>query len=332
MKLAIMQPYFFPYIGYWQLIHAADRFVLFDDVQYKRHGWINRNRILKPGGGWQYILVPLKKHSVTELIKNVKAHPDRQWKELIVVQLAHYKKKARYFDETIELVNASLYGNDEQDIAAINFSIIKHVCASLNIKTEIIRSSEQGFDYANVSDAGEWALRISEQMGAAEYINPAAGAELFDPEKFSASNIELSFLKSQEMVYPQRGDFEPSLSIIDVLMFNGIEGTKSLMKNHSIGSGDIRKTQDRYEMSAMFPIERDDEFYVFLKSRLPSGYRIEAEPSASYYSEWMFCYNLYDRDRLIQTFEGDYRTLAKGALVREAKELLRNLEREDKQC
>jgi hypothetical protein len=93
MKIAIMQPYFFPYIGYWQLIHAVDRFVLFDDAQYIRHGWVNRNRILKPGGGWQYILVPLKKHALTESIKNVQVNPDGKWHELIVRQLAHYKKK-----------------------------------------------------------------------------------------------------------------------------------------------------------------------------------------------------------------------------------------------
>ena len=121
-----MQPYFFPYIGYWQLIHAADCFVLFDDAQYMRHGWINRNRILKPGGGgWQYILVPLNKHTATESIKNVQAHPDKQWKELIIGQLTHYKKKARYFDEINELVREILFSNTEKCIATINFVIIK---------------------------------------------------------------------------------------------------------------------------------------------------------------------------------------------------------------
>lgn len=238
MKLAIMQPYFFPYIGYWQLIHAADRFVLFDDAQYMRHGWVNRNRILKPSGGWQYILVPLSKHAVTKSIKNVQAHPDRNWKELIIAQLAHYKEKARYFDETNEMVRETLFSNNEQSIAAINFAIIRKLCAYLDIKKEIIVSSEQNFDYADVGDAGEWALRIAEQIGAAEYINPAAGAELFSREKFSSSNIKLSFLKSQEIVYSQRRVFEPSLSIIDVLMFNGIEGTKEFLKNYSIESSD----------------------------------------------------------------------------------------------
>ncbi|MDO8206580.1 MAG: WbqC family protein [Gallionella sp.] len=236
--IAIMQPYFFPYIGYWQLIYAADYFVLFDDAQYMRHGWVNRNRILKPGGGWQYILVPLKKHAVTESIKNVHAHPDKKWKELIIGQLAHYKKKARHFDETNELVREILFSNNEQSIAAINFAIIKKLCAYLDIKKEIVVSSEQNFDYADVSDAGEWALRIAEQMEATEYINPAAGAALFNREKFSSSNIKLTFLKPQEIVYSQRCVFEPSLSIIDVLMFNGVEGTKDLLKNYSIESSD----------------------------------------------------------------------------------------------
>ena len=85
-------------------------------------------------------------------------------------------------------------------------------------------------------------------------------------------------------------------------------------------------------MPAMFPIERDDEFYVFLKSSLPPKYRIETEPSSAYYSEWMFHYDLYDGDRLMQTFKGDYRTLEKGTLVREAKKVLNNLEIGNKQC
>ena len=85
-------------------------------------------------------------------------------------------------------------------------------------------------------------------------------------------------------------------------------------------------------MSANFPIERDYEFYVFLKSSLPPRFRIEAEPSTSYYSEWMFHYNLYDGDLLLQTFKGDYRTVEKGALVREAINVLNKLEIEKEQC
>lgn len=238
MKLAIMQPYFFPYIGYLQLIHAVDKFVLFDDAQYMRHGWVNRNRILKPDGGWQYILVPLKKHTKTEPIKNVIAHPDKKWKQLIVAQLSHYKKKARYFKECNEIVEDILFSNDEHVISKINFLVIKKLCHLLDIKTEIIVSSQQSFDYSYVDDAGEWALRISEQMGASEYVNPIAGSDLFSKDKFTASNINLSFLKSNELIYSQFGDFQSSLSIIDVLMFNGVDGAKKLLNNYSIEEGE----------------------------------------------------------------------------------------------
>jgi hypothetical protein len=237
MKIAIMQPYFFPYIGYWQLIHAADCFVLFDDAQYMRHGWINRNRILKPGGGWQYFVVPLRKHSLKDSIKNIQVHPEIEWKERILAQLAHYKKKAPYFNETIEIVREILFGISVQNIAGINFSIISKMCKNLDINREIFLSSKKEFDYNNVGDAGEWALRIAEQMGADEYINPTSGAGLFSGDKFSSSNVKLCFLSSHEIVYSQRGVFEPSLSIIDVMMFNGADGAKELLLKYSIEPG-----------------------------------------------------------------------------------------------
>jgi WbqC-like protein family len=234
MIVAIMQPYFFPYIGYWQLIHAVDRFILLDDVQYIRHGWINRNRILKPAGGWQYIVVPLQKHNMADLIKNIQVDKEKNWKELIIRQLAHYKKKAKYFNETNELVREALSSAVQNNIASVNYTIIKILCASLGITTELIISSEHNFDYEDIHDAGEWALRISKQIGASEYINPIGGAELFNQEKFTSSNIKLSFFISQEITYSQKVIFEPSLSIIDVLMCNGIAGTRLFLDKYTI--------------------------------------------------------------------------------------------------
>lgn len=234
MKLAIMQPYFFPYIGYWHLLHAADCFVLIDDVQYIRHGWINRNRILKPDGGWQYIVVPLKKHDGRERIKNVLVHPDKKWKGRILAQLAHYKKKARYFTDTYDLVGDALSSVSDQGIAALNLSIMKTVCSALGMEKDIRMASVEGYDYTHVGDAGEWALRIAEQMGASEYINPIGGKDLFCKDKYVLSGITLSFLKSNDAVYPQSGDFIPGLSIIDVMMFNGVDGTKQLLDQYTV--------------------------------------------------------------------------------------------------
>lgn len=229
-----MQPYFFPYIGYWQLIYAADCFVLFDEAQYIKRGWVNRNRILKPGGGWQYINAPIKKHSMTDSIKNVQTHSGNEWKDLIIKQLIHYKKKAAHFDETNEIVKDVLFNTHEQSIGAINCGIVKKMCKYLGLNKEIIISSEHNFNYADVHETGDWALQHAEQLGATEVINPVGGAALFDRQKFSSKNIALSFLKFGEAVYPQPGNFEPSLSIIDVLMFNGIEGTKEFLKEYSL--------------------------------------------------------------------------------------------------
>ena len=119
-----MQPYFFPYIGYWQLINSVDIFVLFDDSQYKRHGWINRNRILKPDGNWQYILIPLQKHSLREPIKHVYIAPNCGWEKTIIAQLSHYKKKAHYFDEINPMIIETISSINEVSIAKIKCAVI----------------------------------------------------------------------------------------------------------------------------------------------------------------------------------------------------------------
>jgi hypothetical protein len=93
MRIAIMQPYFFPYLGYYSLIKESDKFILFDTVQYIRHGWITRNRVLKPIEGWQYIFVPLEKHGITTIINQVRIKNSENWKDKIIRQLEHYKKK-----------------------------------------------------------------------------------------------------------------------------------------------------------------------------------------------------------------------------------------------
>lgn len=239
MKLAIMQPYFFPYIGYWQLINTVDVFILFDDVQFIRHGWVNRNRVLKHGGGWQYITVPLAKHSMNEKIKNIYAHSVADWKLQVLRQLEHYnyakRNKAPFYNEVLELLirTFSKISLDEK-VTTINALIIKEICSYLDISTTILISSEQQFNYESVQDAGDWALKIAEQMNADEYMNPIAGKDIFNPEKFQLSNIKLSFLRSDDINYNQGGVFEPWLSIIDVLMFNGRVGTQSLISQYSI--------------------------------------------------------------------------------------------------
>jgi len=231
-----MQPYFLPYIGYWRLLNSVDTFVMFDEVQYIRHGWINRNRVLKHGGGWQYIVVPLRKHGREELIQNLCAHETIDWRGRIIGQLQHYKfeKRAPYYEDAVGLLIDCFSGIDNFSITNINKTIFEKFCRYFGITTEILVSSDLNLDYRNVNHPGDWALTIADQLGADEYINPVSGAFLFDPVKFHSSDIGLSFLQSPELVYQQGSDFEPSMSIIDVLMFNGLSETRKFLDEFSI--------------------------------------------------------------------------------------------------
>lgn len=234
MKIGIMQPYFFPYIGYFQLINYVDKWIAFDDVQYINHGWINRNRILHPNKGWQYIIMPLKKHLHTDKIKDIEVIDEYEWKEKILRQLEHYKKKATNYFGTIEIVNRAL-NNTDKCISKFNVNLIKEICSYLDIHTEISISSSYNFDYSNVNDSGEWALRISEQMNAQEYINPYGGIELFNKKKFIESNIKLKFMKPRQIIYNQKKiKFESDLSVIDVMMFNDREKIIEMLNEYEV--------------------------------------------------------------------------------------------------
>jgi hypothetical protein len=229
-RMAGMQPYFFPYLGYWQLIAAVDCFVLFDEAQYIKQGWVNRNRILKPGGGWQYIVVPVAKHPREAAIRDVRIADDPRWRQRIFNQLAHYRKRAPHFNETMELVHALLPDDDDPTIGALNVRIVRQLCDALSLRTDIIVSSQYPFDYGNVNAKGDWALTHARALGANVIINPAAGIHMMALDKLRASNIALWALEPPCIAYGQpTHPEESSLSIIDVLMFNGIAGTRDLL-------------------------------------------------------------------------------------------------------
>jgi len=231
MKLGIMQPYFFPYLGYFDLINRTDRWIVFDTAQYIRHGWVNRNRILHSDSGWQYINVPLKKHSRGTTIKDIEISGNVDWRKRILGQLSHYKKKARYYRETMELVAACL-DERESHITLLNVQVMINVCRGLGIDFHFDFFSEMDVDLGPVEGPGDWALRISEAIGATEYLNPSGGEDIFDPEKFAACGITLKIQKFQNMEYTcRRWEFVPGLSIIDVLMWNTPEEILSYLNS-----------------------------------------------------------------------------------------------------
>ena len=220
MKLGIMQPYFFPYLGYFDLINYSDRWIIFDTVQYIRHGWINRNRILKPDGDWQYVTVPLKKHGREILIKDVEISANKDWKTRMLAQLQHYKKKAPYFCETYQLVVECLAVN-ERSISKLNAAILEKICQHLNISFEWEYFSRMNLEMESMKEPGDWAFCISDKLGAKEYVNPSGGATIFDSSKFNEHGIKLTIRNMPALAYECRGyDYIPNLSIIDVLMWN----------------------------------------------------------------------------------------------------------------
>lgn len=237
MRLGIMQPYFFPYLGYFSLIKQTDKFILFDPVQFIRHGWIERNRILKPNNGWQYINVPLVKHAQSALIRDIKINNNENWRKKILAQLMHYKKRSPFYKETIEVVKNGIEKNTDS-ITELNYSCLNAVCNYLEIPFDCEIFSEMGLKIDIPHSPDEWALNICKAIGNVdEYWNPEGGTEFFDRQKYENVGIKIKFLKHNLPLYSQRRgaeNFENGLSIIDVMMFNSPEKIKEMLDDYEL--------------------------------------------------------------------------------------------------
>ncbi len=234
MKLAIMQPYFFPYLGYIALIKHTDHFVVFDTPQFIRHGWIERNRILKPQEGWQYIKVPLEKHKRETAIKDVKIKNTVDWRPKIIAQLDHYKKKAKYYREGMGLLEEVL-SLETDSIVKLDVFALEKVLEYLGIDFKYSIFSEMNIKVEEPQSPDEWALNITKAMEADAYLNLPGGKHFFDKHKYDKEGIELKFLNINLTGYDQKRKlFEPGLSIIDVMMFNSPEHVKKMLNNYEL--------------------------------------------------------------------------------------------------
>lgn len=235
MIAGIMQPYFFPYLGYISLIKHTDIFILFDTVQYIRHGWIERNRILKQNEGWLYIKVPLIKSGRDTLIKDIQINNLENWKSKILSQLQIYKKIAPYYSEVIKLVN-EVFQDDFYDIVHLNKKTLENICNYLGIDRKLEIYSEMNLKIEPVNEPDEWALNICKALGNVnEYWNPPGGMSFINRSKYENSGIGLKFQKVALSPYNQkRTVFEAGLSIIDVIMFNSVEETNLMLDNYTL--------------------------------------------------------------------------------------------------
>ena len=231
MKIAIMQPYFFPYLGYWQMFFFFFKFVLLDDVNFIMRGYINRNSILMNGKAHLFS-IPLDKPSQNKLIKDTKikfAQKDRE-NFLKTITLAY--KKAPFYDKFFPVFKDIVENVDDDLTNYIKYSF-EQVKNYLGLDTEILISSQIEKD--NTLHAQDRIIEINKRLGATQYINAIGGQELYNKSDFDNAGIKLNFIKILPVEYKQfKGDFVSNLSFIDVLMFNDTETIKEYLSKYEL--------------------------------------------------------------------------------------------------
>ena len=228
MTLGIMQPYFMPYIGYWQLMAAVDTYVIYDDVNYIKKGWINRNNILV-NNDKQMFTIALNGASQNKLINEITIADDFT-KLRKSIHMAYHK--APYYNDVMALLD-KIFSYQSSNLADFIANSIELVCQYLDIQTKIIMSSDIEKD--NSLKGQDKILEICKLLNADTYYNAIGGQELYDKSVFEKENIKLCFLKSDIPEYSQyKNAFVPGLSIIDVLMFNNPIQVKQMLTNYTL--------------------------------------------------------------------------------------------------
>lgn len=224
-----MQPYLFPYIGYFQLMNAVDEFVVYDNIEFTKKGWVNRNRILVNGND-AVISFPLKKDSdYLEIKQRFLADSWSSDKIKMLNKIKESYRKAPFFETAFPIIEKCILFK-ESNLFQFIFHSLNTLKSYLGVETQFIISSEIEIDHHLKSE--NKVLAICKARNADVYINPIGGVELYNKETFKQQSIELHFLKTGEIIYPQfQNDFIPFLSIIDVMMFNSTEKIHTYLSN-----------------------------------------------------------------------------------------------------
>jgi len=228
MKTAIMQPYFFPYIGYFQLIAAVDLFIVYDNIKYTKKGWINRNRMLLNGKNITFSL-PLKGAADFLDIRDRELAADFN-PDKLVNQLSGAYWRAPYFKQALPLIEQILR-QGESNLFRFLYQSILRICEATGIATKIRISSDIAADHSLKNQ--DRVLALCEAVDTDVYVNAIGGMELYSRDDFQSRGIELKFLRSKPFTYPQFGnEFVPQLSIVDVLMFNSLDAIRECIHSN----------------------------------------------------------------------------------------------------
>ena len=228
-SVAVMQPYFFPYLGYFQLLAHVDVFVVHDDTQYVKQSWINRNRILEHGVA-TYLTLPVAGGSHLQLICDKNLHEPRRHARKLLERIRHAYHAAPHLDSMSAFLEP-LFPGDDETVASFNVRVLRALQQLLGLRTRLVLASERA--YPRRGTAQERVIRICLEEGGTRYVNPirARSLGLYDQAGFTAAGLELSYLSTNADVrYNQNGGpFVSDLSIIDVLMFNSLAQTHELL-------------------------------------------------------------------------------------------------------
>jgi hypothetical protein len=247
MKLAIMQPYFFPYISYFQLIKSVDKFIVYGNVSYRKRSFINRNSLVERGSGEKfYILAPVQAVSSNKKICDVKLLEDNEWKRKLLKTIYMNYKKAPFFSEVYSLLERFIQVGDT-DLCSYTTYQLRELCKFIGITTDIVNDDikyqelEKELDDENLAGGLEYdvksarVIKLCELEGASVYHNSMGGRELYPKAYFSTKGIDIYFIKPKEMYYQQfTSDYTSYLSIIDMLMHIGKEGVQAKLNECSL--------------------------------------------------------------------------------------------------
>lgn len=228
MKAAVMQPYFFPYIGYFQLIGSVDLFIVYDNIKYTKKGWINRNRMLQNGKDVMFSL-PLKSDSDSLDVRDRELAADFN-RDKLLNQISGAYRRAPHFALTFPLIE-QVIRYEERNLFKFIYNSIAKTCDHLGISTKISVSSDIPIDHDLKNQ--DKVLALCDAVGAKTYVNAIGGMELYSRNEFQARGIELKFIRSRSFEYSQfNNEFIPWLSIIDVLMFNSLDVIRECIESN----------------------------------------------------------------------------------------------------
>lgn len=231
-SIALMQPYVFPYVGYLSLAASVETFVSFDSAQYIRRGWVNRNRVLHPTEGWSHLTIPVARHQRSDACDAVMVNEDGDWRTKVEGLLEVYRG-APHRDATLDIVReaVALQGASIGGLATHALSV---VMAALGLPLNVV--SSRALDLGHDANAPEdWGWRAAHALSANTYLNAPGGRRIYSPTTYANQGLRLGFVDHPLPEYDQGGrDFVRGLSIVDVLMWLGPDGTRDMVLQYSI--------------------------------------------------------------------------------------------------